>query len=173
MSTLSCLTMRVMVRMWFSSSLRESASTWIEPWVDCRPAATSSLILKACSSSTASVPSWLLWGPSETSRLNQEVNRSTESQHFRESLLLILVNEDENNDKIIQADIFFHRGHWGTQSSWIFLQYNSMSRSSSQNEMTCVGFHTLRSFFRPDRSLSSRPCAHAVSPCLTLLGIND
>lgn len=79
MSRLSCLTMRVMVSMWFSSSLRDRASTCKEPWVDCRPAATSSLILKACSSSTASVMSWPLRRPSKTSGLDQETEPNFES----------------------------------------------------------------------------------------------
>lgn len=74
----------------------------------------------------------------------------------------------KKKDAIIQVYIFFHRRHWGHHSSRIFLQYDSMRRSSSQNEMTCVGLHALWSFFRPDLSLTSRPCVRAVSPCLTL-----
>lgn len=76
-SWLSCFTMCVMVSTWFSSSFWETASTCEEPWMDLRSSASSSPILKACSSSTASFVSGQLRWPSVTSRLNQDVKHKS------------------------------------------------------------------------------------------------
>lgn len=58
---LSCLTIFVMICMWFSRRFLADASIKTDPWVACRLLTMSSLILKAVSSKVARVCSGLLF----------------------------------------------------------------------------------------------------------------